>query len=326
MRTVYLDQNKWIDLARAATGHAQGARYAPVLVELRRARSEGRAQFPLSTVHYFETGRASDPQRRLDVATVMMEISGGVTIAPPHSIVPWELECALLDACGITGQPVPELEIFGRGAAHAFNEPAIGYRAPEVWEGVPLSDPTRTLLNATLGPAMELCILADQLPGVSDVPRLAFNDHKQANDAAFVAGQEQVRDYLATAGKHRLDDAMLGTAIGDILDLILRTCLRLKIDPLPLFDNPPLLAEILDKMPSRWVEMQLRRLRQSNPQKAWEGNDLNDVTALSIAVPYCDVVVTERMWAGMITQGNVASRFNTTVISKLDDLVDLLEP
>jgi hypothetical protein len=72
--------------------------------------------------------------------------------------------------------------------------------------------------------------------------------------------------------------------------------------------------------------LRLRRLRQSNPQKAWEGNDLNDVAALSIAVPYCDVVVTERMWAGITTQGSVATRFNSTVISRLDDLVDLLEP
>jgi hypothetical protein len=38
--------------------------------------------------------------------------------------------------------------------------------------------------------------------------------------------------------------------------------------------------QILEAIPSRWVEMKLRQQRQANPQKTWQGNDLNDVTAL----------------------------------------------
>lgn len=61
MFTVYLDQNKWIDLARAAAGHPHGERYHDTLRQLRQAVFEGRAKFALSCVHYFETARAGDP-------------------------------------------------------------------------------------------------------------------------------------------------------------------------------------------------------------------------------------------------------------------------
>ena len=49
--------------------------------------------------------------------------------------------------------------------------------------------------------------------------------------------------------------------------------------------------------PSPPAGMKLRHQRQANPQKAWHDHDLNDVTALVIAVRYCDVVVTEKSWA-----------------------------
>ena len=91
MITVYLDQNKWIDLARAATGHPQGERFLDTLRELREAVREGRARFVLSCAHYFETARAGDPQRRINVATVMRDLSRFESIARPHAIVPWGL-------------------------------------------------------------------------------------------------------------------------------------------------------------------------------------------------------------------------------------------
>jgi len=85
------------------------------------------------------------------------------------------------------------------------------------------------------------------------------------------------------------------------------------------------LEPLIDAMPSRWVERELRRLRQSNPQKRWEGNDLNDVTALAISVPYCDVVITERGWSAMINDGKVNKRFDTRVLADLRRLPEVLD-
>jgi hypothetical protein len=70
--------------------------------------------------------------------------------------------------------------------------------------------------------------------------------------------------------------------------------------------------------------MKLRSQRQANPQKPWEGNDLNDVIALSIAVPYCDVVVTEKSWASLVNAAKVGKRFDTLVTRDLKDVVNRL--
>ena len=77
-------------------------------------------------------------------------------------------------------------------------------------------------------------------------------------------------------------------------------------------------------IPSRWAEMKLRHQRQANPQKSWEGNDLNDVTSLAVAVPYCDVVVTEKSWASLINAAKVGDRFDTLVTRHLQDVVGCL--
>ena len=53
-------------------------------------------------------------------------------------------------------------------------------------------------------------------------------------------------------------------------------------------------------------------------------NDLNDVSALAIAVPYCDVVITEKSWASMLTVAKVPERFETTVTRSLHDVADRL--
>ena len=59
-------------------------------------------------------------------------------------------------------------------------------------------------------------------------------------------------------------------------------------------------------------------------QMAWHGNDLNDVIALSVAVPYCDVVVTERSWSSMLAAVKVPQRYDTLVTPSPQDVVDRL--
>ncbi len=325
MFTVYLDQNKWIDLARAATGHPHAEPFQDTLRQLREIVSEGRATFVLSCAHYFETARAGDPQRRTDVATVMLELSGSATIAPPQVIVPWELERALAQVRGLEPS-FGDLEIFGKGAAHAFNSPRLAYRAPAEIDGMPLSAQVHAQLSALAWPKYELALLADAgPPGFPGLPRVQIEQHKQLTDTKFVDGQNMVRDHLDTRGRQHLRTAMLGTAVADVMSPLIAAAERLGVDLDAMLGNRAQLEELIARTPSRWVEMELRRLRQANPQKAWEGNDLNDLTALSIAIPYCDIVVTERMWTGLINQAKVGDRFGTSVIRDVIELPELLQ-
>ena len=88
---------------------------------------------------------------------------------------------------------------------------------------------------------------------------------------------------------------MLGTAVADVIDPLIAAAERLgRSSFYATLGNRARLEELIEGTPSRWVEYDASPLCQANPQKAWEGNDLNDLTALAIAIPYCDIVVTER--------------------------------
>jgi hypothetical protein len=45
-----------------------------------------------------------------------------------------------------------------------------------------------------------------------------------------------------------------------------------------------------------------------------------DLTALSSAIVYCDVVVTERVWTALAARANLGDQFGTIIIRSLDDL------
>ncbi|WP_417218581.1 hypothetical protein [Arthrobacter sp.] len=321
MLTVYLDQNKWIDLARAESGHPQGARFVETLAVLKAAADDGRARFPLSMAHYYETGKQRDRRKREDLATTMTRLAGMLRIAPPHVIVPWEIKRALIDSFGLD-VPVEELDLFGLGVAHAAASPSLRYVAPTEYRGVPLPADVRQEIQRRAEPEYERVILAGATPdGMPDDRRIVLNDMKHLTDDRFVDGQRNVADVLKSLGRGRLNDVMVATAIADIIDPLLRISGQLGVDFDEIVDR---LAHLVEAMPSRWVEMSLRQARQANPQKEWSGNDLNDVTALAIAVPYCDIVVTEKSWAAMLTDAKVPARFGHVVTASLDELVNHL--
>ena len=77
-----------MDLARAETGHPQGARFIETLAVLKAAADDGRARFPLSLAHYYETGKQHDRKKREDLAATMRRLAEMLRIAPPHVIAP----------------------------------------------------------------------------------------------------------------------------------------------------------------------------------------------------------------------------------------------
>lgn len=322
--TVYLDQNKWIDLARADTGHPHGEPFIEALAVLKQAVDDGRARFPLSATHYYETGKQRDSKKRMELATTMVRLAGTVRIAPPHTIVPWEIQRALVEVFDLPF-PVPDLELFGDGVAHAFSAPTLRYSAPTEWRGVSLPLEWQEEIRRRAGPAFETMILASVTPeGMPNEIRSAMHEIKKVTDDRFVQGQEEVATAVKQHGRHRLEDIMLTTAYTDIRRPLAESSYGLGLDPEQVGGN---WRRILEAIPSRWVEMKLRHQRQANSQKGWQGNDLNDlndVTALAIAVPYCDVVITEKSWASMLSATKVPERFETTVTRSLHDVADRL--
>jgi hypothetical protein len=65
-------------------------------------------------------------------------------------------------------------------------------------------------------------------------------------------------------------------------------------------------------------------MQHAQPQKVWKPNDLQDISTLGVAVPYCDAVATERRWVNMLRRRKIDAEYNSTLIGSPDDLVDYL--
>lgn len=273
----------------------------------------------LSTAHYFETQRRGDPSSRWDLATTMAKLSRFHAIAPPHVIVPAEIDSAL-DCAALS------VQLFGIGLAHVTGL-AFDFGGPiELPEGVDVPPGVRSQLTELRDATMEMMMLANPpLTGVEPQPRLETARVLADADAKFSDGQGALaRQIVDHKLRGRLGDVITATELVDILEPMTAALLARGRDPLAFLDDKQQLSQFLHSLPSRWVTRELRRMRHANSQKKWEPHDLNDVNALSIAVPYCDVVVTERQWAHHLNDSGLAAQFGTTVLHRLADLTGVL--
>lgn len=81
-----------------------------------------------------------------------------------------------------------------------------------------------------------------------------------------------------------------------------------------------------NSMPSFDVFVSMKTAFHRNPAHRWKPNHIHDIDALASAVPYCDIVVTDKEAASHLTQTGVAGRLQTTVLSRVEDLESLLDP
>jgi hypothetical protein len=73
-------------------------------------------------------------------------------------------------------------------------------------------------------------------------------------------------------------------------------------------------------MPSSEVAIELKTAWHRNPAKTWAANDVHDIDALALAVPYCDIVVTEKACHHVLKNAGIDKRMHTLLLRDLRDL------
>jgi hypothetical protein len=334
----YLDLNHWIALAKAAVGHPDGARTRPALGALRDLRAGGRVLFPLSATHYMEMSRIADPRQRLDVAQTMEEFSDFACLMDRVVVIRLELEEAFCRRLGESARIYAPLPLIGDGVLRAFGlrgglrvrdgdgrdvteETRAGWpggrEAFDVWRRNAERQANRASLR---GPTDEqVPALREQgwnpVKAVEVTERRARQEREQAarlaEDPRWRRGR--LRDVVAAR--------YLALEIQPALD---EETSERGIDFVALCPDPERVRRFTDSMPSADVWITLLTARHRNPQTRWTANDIYDADALSVAVPYCDFVVTERHAAHLLHAAGLPARVNTNVVATLDELVAAL--
>ena len=335
---VYLDQNHWIALAKAAEGHPDGHASLVVLEACRAARAAGRARFPLSSVHYAELLKVPTQRQRVALADTMAQLSHYETLLASQVVSKFEVDAVLDQMIGPRAVPLEPTPLIGHGVAWAL----LGTRAElrVMKHGRDVTDEVRAR-GWIGGPssfdawreeaASELERFALAGPKPTDVERLRENGWNPERFAAEVETRALQERQLKTRldaeprwRRGRLRDVVSAQEAISLMDEVNGAMRARNRGAGDWFTKREEGRKFIDSMPSADVRVTLRTSAHRNPQRAWATNDIHDIDALSVAVPYADIVVTEKHAHHVLHVAGIPSRTHTTVLRELADLIDFL--
>jgi len=324
---VYLDQNKWVDLARAATVNPDGEKFVEALELCRAAAGTGAASFPLDMYRYAETSKRRDDRSRNDVVDVMLELSQQHTMAVPAAVLPHEIDLALQRRFGRPEMP-REQRVFGIGLDHV-----TGGRM--TWPELDLSSVPG--LEDAVSPGLRVKLERDLRAYVEE------QLHRAGPERLRKAGFDRAQHDLGQRFVDHEDGVAAGIArlklSGDMIDAAVRTSDLGDIRPAvttgleligmtwdEFWENSTVgeVMSFMDDLPTRYVTNVMRSAKHRQSEQKWEPNDFFDILGLPVAAVYCDVVVTEKQWAHRMRQGKIDQRYGTQILASTADLVGVL--
>lgn len=304
---IYLDQRDWISLSRAHHGHPLGARYQPVLHRLEQEVESGRVELPLSSIHFLETAQDPDVERRGRLAAVMTVLSRCRTMAPLSTVMRPKLRRQIARALAYV-LPAKDIEIFGIGVHHAFGQPAGDpvLLLPAAFREI-LASPPGWLTASEQAKAAETM---KTIRGRRETQ--AQGIERWRNAAKQVSRPVRNRSYAAEVWVDNLDLVNELAKIGTPSSVM--TAL-----------GRERLTKIVQSVPEIDVKMALVAERNEHWDRAVDVNDDRDIDAVALAVPNCDIVVTERFWCELVERHRLAIRYDTKMIDDLTRLPELLD-
>ncbi|HET9117047.1 MAG TPA: hypothetical protein VFN75_03050 [Pseudonocardiaceae bacterium] len=325
---VYLDVNHWVALAKARLGRPASQQDQQVYEMLRNATAAGRVIVPLTAATYMEVARIGQLRQRTDLANVVAEISGLVSITSLSKALDHQLRTAL--AARFDGpQPAP-LRPFGLGQPFALGDTRCMV-LKKTGGGAPDLSPELIREMETGGRVFSEYLL---LPGPEphEIPALRALGYRPEEVAKVEKERLEREKDLAvrldagTSERDRLGDLVharyLYWELGDRLSGALEPY---GISLTDFFANgKEWLTDLLDDIPSAAVQITLSEKGFRNSYKKWTGNDIRDGDAMAAAIPYCDVAMSDNYVAAQLAKSQVATRQGTLVLSRLGDLRDRL--
>jgi hypothetical protein len=84
-------------------------------------------------------------------------------------------------------------------------------------------------------------------------------------------------------------------------------------------------TDFVHYMPTSDIFTTLTKANLKNLNRSWKKNDIHDIDALAIAVPYCDIVVTEKHAYTQIKNAKLDVKYNTQLLKDMNDLPAVID-
>ena len=329
MLYIYLDQKIWIALARDIVKGTSNQARIDVLNKIRTSVDNGEWAFPLSLVHQLETSKRLDNRTRMELSKVMGDISQNYTIAPYLVYKSKEFLVSLLSLHGVINGKLPlKDQIIKRDYANAVG---LNMNDFEITSDNLSKSERESLKNDFL----QYIKSKDLFPFYADYfASKELADELQKDSEFYAKCYEEARNQLHTSVPEKYKEYRYRIFLvkyfmemfREELQLLHSSSAEKKIDikeifPDKIFETYESTMNFLCGAPSFHVNATLSYEILNSKDRKLSGNDYLDISFLSSAIPYCDVVVTERSWASIAQKYKLDTTYDTKVFHKIDDLL-----
>jgi hypothetical protein len=335
---VYLDQWVWIRLARAANGEPREDSDPQVLAAVQEAAENGVA-FPLSVTHYIETSKITNPRNRHDVARTMASISHCGTLRARKVLVRHQMLHAMHLAFGRPAFRPQAPDVLGTGFRWVFDgEPGpLVLRGPDGLVDPATIDGMPEFLRKA-NQLAELMVLAGPSDAEVGILRQQYGFRPEAMIEVEASRLEWESSYADVLTNHPASRAELRVrlqarellhehlAMYTALTSGYRINLSREVGYNPHRPNVSRrrMVSFADTIPSLRIAVDLKVELFRNATKPWTMNAIHDIDALSMAVPYCRIVVPDGEMTSLLSRSGTGPRHGTRIITTLSELPDAL--
>jgi len=331
---VYLDINHWIALRDVMLGRPRDPRHVEVYERLRQLVESGRLVCPVSECVFFEIFKQADRQTRLATARVADQLSHGITLQFSDHRLQTEVIHFLRQCSGKGDSLYPLEQLVWTKAAHVLG------RTYPVFAGLP-PDESMHLQKMATDMLWECTLeqLVDALADSRPVSTIYTEESAKELNKGKIAHAHEIKTY---------EDAFLAE-LGGVVDLYTSTFAKMMRwmyvkdtgralaqgdmecdEPGKLMRNLIFhafrLGRITTQLPSFMIHSHLHAtIRFDRPRKL-RPNDLWDFRHAVAGVPFCDIFVSDRGLASLVTSPRLAfdKLYNTRVVTGTHQLLDVL--
>lgn len=314
MRIVYLDQNKWIDLARAFKKPDDHIELYNLLQSTRTEVAAGRLALPLTSTNLYETYKIADSERRRDLAFVQAVLSRGLVFRGRHKRLEVEVGCVVADHVKRPAPDIPDdwflSNVFFEATAE-WGDERLGFSIPEKVVAFIRSNPVKCLYDHLVEASDDLRLVAVQnFSSGSDRLRATIEERRSRNAGETFDMRRRIQSALLLINEIEL---IIGFANG------LGAGWKSTADI-----DETLAHRLVDDVPTYHVEREIAVRIEAQPRAIAE-NDFRDMASFCAVIPYSDMVIGENQFVNLARQAKLGKKYGTRLETSVLALRGLLQ-
>ena len=312
MKILYLDQNKWIELAQSVKSPEDYPEQHNVLARLVELANAGLVAIPLTSTNLYETQKINIAERRTHLAWVQATLSQGLVFRGRHKRLEKEVTDILLS----------------RQDAASSSEPLWFLSQNFIEATADVGDPRLPVVSKIVldaihsNPPKYLFEYLTKMPEVTRASAISIFSDGSKNLLREIEERRTRDAKVSLPLRRKLHSARL---MINELDLILSIIRKAEI---PNVDETEILKKnarrIINESPTYFIEREIG-LRIEAQTRALEENDLRDMQAFCAVVAYADIIVAENMFSNLAVQAGLQKRYKTHITTSLLEIPALMK-